>query len=332
MNEVFFPPLAVISTSFVLALILTVWARNILLKRALLDHPNERSLHTIPVPRGGGWAILAVLVPGMILTGVLHNDLTSYAGVITGVIVLALVSWFDDRKGASVTMRLSMHLFAACLGTMAFGADATLFGGGLPFWLDRLLMIVGWTWFINLYNFMDGIDGLTCAETIAIATGTCLVMTATGTSDPFVSMLTLLLTGACLGFLVLNWHPAKIFPGDVGSVPLGFLTGFILLSLAVKGHFIPALILPLYYLADSGITLAKRALRGEKVWEAHRQHFYQRAAQGFGRHDKVIYLIVIANVALISCALTAVTNLKLGFGLASAVVAILLWKMHKTAQ
>ncbi len=331
MSESLLSPLVIISISFLLCLGLTVGLRNVLVKRALVDIPNERSSHTVPVPRGGGLAILAVLLPGMILTGILQGNLITYAGIIVGVVVLAAVSWLDDSKGASVRMRLSLHLFAACIGTLAFGTDATLFAGALPFWLDRLLMILGWTWFTNLYNFMDGIDGITCAETVALATGTCLLMTATGITDPFVSMLTLLLTGACLGFLVLNWQPAKIFLGDVGSVPLGFLTGFILLSLAVKGYFIPALILPLYYLADSGITIMKRAMRGEKVWEAHRQHFYQRAAQG-GQHDKTVYLIVFANVALISLSLTAVTNPQLGLGLAVAVVAILLWKMHKTAQ
>ncbi len=265
--------------------------RGCLLKRALLDHPNERSSHTAPVPRGGGWALMIVLIPGMLITSLTQNDLVSHAGLIFGVLVLALVSWLDDRKGASVHMRLSLHLFAACLGSLAFPPQDMLFGGALPFMLDRFLMIVGWVWFMNLYNFMDGIDGITGAETAAIATGTCLVMTAAGIDDPFVSTLTLLLTGACLGFLALNWHPAKIFLGDVGSVPLGYLTGFLLISLAVKGQWAPALILPLYYLADSGITIVKRAMRGEKIWQAHRQHFYQQAAQALGRHDKVVLWI-----------------------------------------
>jgi UDP-N-acetylmuramyl pentapeptide phosphotransferase/UDP-N-acetylglucosamine-1-phosphate transferase len=224
-----------------------------------------------------------------------------------------------------------MHIFAACLGSLAFPPDAMLFNDALPFWLDRSIMIVGWAWFINLYNFMDGIDGITGAETISLATGVCLLLDAAGIVDPFTLNATLLLTGACLGFLALNWHPAKIFLGDVGSVPLGFLGGYILLALALHGHLIPAAILPLYYLADSGLTLARRALKGEKVWQAHRQHFYQQAAQGAGRHDRVVFLIIVANIALIGAASTAVTKPLTGFALGLAIVAILLANMHKIA-
>jgi UDP-N-acetylmuramyl pentapeptide phosphotransferase/UDP-N-acetylglucosamine-1-phosphate transferase len=207
----------------------------------------------------------------------------------------------------------------------------TLFSGALPFWLDRTLMIVGWAWFINLYNFMDGIDGITCTETIAIATGACLLMTTMNINDPFLDVLTLMLTGACLGFLALNWHPAKIFMGDVGSIPLGYLTGYALLTIAIHGHLIPALILPLYYLTDSGITIAKRALRGEKIWQAHRQHFYQRAARGLGRHDQVVFYIALANIAFIFAAILAATAPLQGALCAAVIVAILLLKMHKSA-
>jgi UDP-N-acetylmuramyl pentapeptide phosphotransferase/UDP-N-acetylglucosamine-1-phosphate transferase len=328
-------PLVIISLSFLLGLILTLAARRMLIRKHLFDHPNERSSHSEPVPRGGGWALLIVLVPGMILAALADGSLPQHAGVIAAVIVLAIVSWFDDRKsnagGISAIKRLSLHIFAACLGSTAFSYDDTLFAGALPFWLDRGLMIVGWAWFMNLYNFMDGIDGITCTETIALATGACLLMTATGMNDPFLHTLTLMLTGASLGFLVLNWHPAKIFLGDVGSVPLGFLTGFALLSLAVQGFLIPAFILPLYYVADSGITITKRAMRREKIWQAHRQHFYQRATLGLGRHDKVVLWIVAANIGLICAALLAVTYPLPGLGIAVAMVAILLWKMHKTS-
>src|SRR6202012_503206 len=126
-----------------------------------------------------------------------------------------------------------------------------------------------------------------------------LVMTAASLIHPFADILALLLTGASLGFLVFNWHPAKIFAGDVGSVPLGYLTGFLLLVLAVHGQWAPALILPLYYLADTGITLAHRAARREKIWKAHREHFYQRATPGSARHDRIVLWISGVNVGLI---------------------------------
>lgn len=332
MSAGFFSPTALMVASFALSVLFTALVRVFLVKRALLDHPNERSSHAVPVPRGGGWAVALVLIPGMLATALFYDSLPVHAGLILGAILLVIVSWLDDFKGASPGFRLSMHILAACLGSFAFSAQETLFAEHLPFWLDRAVMIVGWAWFLNLYNFMDGIDGITGVETITIAMGACILFAATGISDPFASALILLLTGAALGFLVFNWHPAKIFLGDVGSVPLGFLTGYLLLMLAVKGYIIPALIVPLYYLADSGITITKRALRGEKVWQAHREHFYQRAAQAAGRHDRVVLLVLAANIALIIAAVTAVVRPLAGASLAALAVAILLGTMHKIAS
>jgi UDP-N-acetylmuramyl pentapeptide phosphotransferase/UDP-N-acetylglucosamine-1-phosphate transferase len=323
---------SIIFLAFGLAMILTGFVRQQLVKRAMLDHPNERSSHTIPVPRGGGWALLGVLIPGMVITTIFQHNLIDHAGLIAGTLILAVISWLDDRRGIAAPKRLSFHILAACLGSLAFTAQQTLFGGLLPFWFDRVIMIVGWAWFMNLYNFMDGIDGITGVETISIASGLCLAMTAAGMNDPFIEILTLLLTGSCLGFLTYNWHPAKLFLGDIGSVPLGYLTGFGLVSLAVRGHLIAALILPLYYLADTGITITKRALRGEKIWQAHRQHFYQRASLAFGRHDAVVYRIILANIALIACALLSLTRPWTGLILSFAVTGLLLWALQKTAQ
>ena len=319
----------IILLSFAACLILTTWIRKILFRKNLLDQPNERSSHTVPVPRGGGWALLAVLVPAIIITSLKQHSFVEHAGLLGGIVVLAGISWVDDKRGVNALARLSLHLLAAYLGSLCLPPTATLFGGLLPFAYDRAVLIVGWALFLNLYNFMDGIDGITGTETISLATGVCLVMTSISMTDPFVSILTLVLTGSCLGFLAFNWHPAKIFLGDVGSVPLGYLTGFCLLTLALNGHPAQALILPLYYLADSGITLAKRIVRREKFWQAHRQHFYQRAAQGVGRHDKVVFLIATANIGLVVAALLSVSFLWEGLATALLIVALLLYKLHK---
>jgi len=324
--------LLIIAVSFVFSLVMTLRVRSLLAAKALLDQPNERSSHTIPVPRGGGLGVLAVILAGLLLTAYRQHSFGQYGALILGVILLAAISWRDDHQGVSPAKRLFVHLLAALLGSLCFDPAQTLFQGALPFYLDRAIMMIGWAWFMNLYNFMDGIDGLTGAETVALATGTCLVMSAGGITDPFVSVLTLLLTGACLGFLALNWHPAKIFLGDVGSVPLGYLAGFGLLKLALHGQWAPALILPLYYLADSGLTLGKRILKREKIWQAHRQHFYQRAAAGAGRHDKIVYAVCAANIVLMGLALYAVAQPANGLIAAGATVALLLYWMHKRSR
>ena len=323
--------LALIIGSFFVTIFLTTAVKKSLIQRDLLDRPNERSSHTAPVPRGGGWAIVAVLAATMLLAMVMVPDSSSlHARLLAGLFLLVFVSWFDDKRHVSARIRLAAHVAAAAMAVSGLPAEATVFGGHLPLLLDRALTVLGWAWFMNLYNFMDGIDGITGTETIAIATGCCLVMSGAGFGDSYVDLLTLVLTGSALGFLAFNWHPAKIFLGDVGSVPLGYLTGFCLLTLATHGYLIPALILPLYYLADSGITIGKRTLRGEKIWQAHRQHYYQRAAKGVGRHDLVVIWIAAADAALIALALLAVSAPWVGFPLALLVVALLLWKLHKS--
>ncbi len=321
----------VIPLSFFLVLVLTEYVRAFLLKTQALDIPNSRSLHDKPVPRGGGWALLAVLFP-LLIGGiaVLASDIR-HAGIALAVFLLAAVSWIDDRRHVNPALRLFVHVLTAWLGSLAFSPEQTILGGAVPFWLDRTLMILGWVWFINLYNFMDGIDGITSVETVSISTGLLIVLAVSQISDPFAGFLALILIGSCMGFLAHNWHPAKIFLGDVGSVSLGYLVGFCLISLAVKGYPAAALILPLYYLTDSGITIARRALRGEKVWEAHRQHFYQKAALKAGSHSRVVALIVFADIGLILAAAFSVFRPIMGMFAGFLLVAILLRTMHKIA-
>jgi len=275
---------------------------------------------------------MIILLLALIGGAAVFDKEVSHVPLAIAVVLLAAISWRDDRGGVSAFKRLSLHLLAACIGSLCFSPDQMVFGGVLPFWLDRILLIVGWTWFINLYNFMDGIDGITGVETISLAVGLCTTMTMAGIDDPFASFLNLVLTGICLGFLAHNWHPAKIFMGDIGSVPLGYIVGFALISLAVKGHLAAAVILPLYYLADSGITIVKRALKGEKIWQAHRQHFYQKAAFGVERHDKVVIAIAVANSALIAASVVSLAHPLAGLISGIVIVAILLQNMHKMAS
>ncbi len=325
-------PLLIIALSFAVVAALTEPVRRALIRRAVLDRPNARSSHAVPVPRGGGWALLAAVGPGLMAAAALTGRLQSCAGLVAGLFLLVAVSWADDRKGLSPALRLAAHLAAAALGLSALPGQALLFAGALPPWLDHGLIVLGWAWFMNAYNFMDGIDGITGVETIIIATGSCLVAGAAGLTDPVAQALALLLIGACLGFLVHNWHSARIFLGDVGSVPLGFLAGFLLLGLAVRGYPAAAVILPLYYLADSGITITRRALRGEKIWRPHREHFYQKAAARCGRHDRVALAIGLTGAGLIVAAMISVPWPLAGIMAGGGIVSILIWKMGNLSQ
>jgi UDP-N-acetylmuramyl pentapeptide phosphotransferase/UDP-N-acetylglucosamine-1-phosphate transferase len=280
-------------------------------RRSILDHPNERSSHSRPTPRGGGLAVTPVILVGWFLLGGAGFLLSGQGVVMAGAAALLVLSWRDDRVSLPARLRILVHLAAVLAGLYALPAKQMIFQGWLPFWADRAAAAILWLWFLNLYNFMDGIDGITGIETLCIAGGLWLLSPAQAQAG--------VLAGASVGFLMWNWHPAKIFLGDSGSVPLGYLLGWLLLRMAGDGLWAPALILPAYYLADATITISKRALRREKIWQAHRQHFYQRAVQAGSSHARVSVMILLADIALVEAAQLA--EIDPGQGLATAAVA-----------
>lgn len=300
-----------LALGFVAAALLSALAvgvvRRLLLRHAVLDHPNDRSSHSVPTPRGGGIAILVIVLPvwvwlGLSVPASLAGPAITGWGVAAGALFLALVSWVDDLRGLGPAVRLVAQLAAAA--ALVLFLPGSVFQGLLPPWLDLAAAVLLWVWFVNLYNFMDGIDAIAGVETLAIGLGLALVGLAT---VPLVAdhLQAGLVAAAALGFLAWNRPPAKIFLGDVGSVPLGYLLGWLLLGLAGTGQWQAALILPLYYLADATLTLARRGLRGEKVWRAHREHFYQRAVRAGRSHGAVSGAVGIANLLLVLLALAA---------------------------
>ena len=297
--------------------------------RQILDLPNERSSHTRPTPRGGGLAVTPVILTGWLLLAGVGVVLSGQLVVMGGALGLLLLSWQDDRKSLPARTRLLVHLLAVVAGIYALPAKELVFQGWLPFWLDRAAAGLLWLWFLNLYNFMDGIDGITASETVTIGLGVALIAIAASDFESGAVLLGLSIAAAALGFLAWNWHPAKLFLGDVGSIPLGFLLGWLLLGLAGTGSWAPALILPLYYLVDATLTLLYRIARFRRFWEAHREHFYQRSVQRGYSHSAVVLRIGAANFSLVALSLLATTWPLISLGLAVvAVVALLVWLMR----
>jgi UDP-N-acetylmuramyl pentapeptide phosphotransferase/UDP-N-acetylglucosamine-1-phosphate transferase len=294
--------------------------------RAVLDHPNERSSHKHPTPRGGGIVVVAVLVAAFWVIQVATDaPLWRLALLTAALLALAAISWFDDRRGAPVWLRLLVQLIAIGIGLVAIGIEPLAQRLGVPAWLLGIPLALAWMWFVNLYNFMDGIDGITGVETACIGVGLVALAVVTLGSVAGQALMGLALAGAAIGFLVWNWHPARIFLGDVGSVPLGYIVGGLLIQAVVAGHWAAALILPLYYLADATIVLLARALSGQKPWEAHKSHFYQRAHQGGLSHGQVSACIAAVNVVLIALAAAAALGWAwLALAMAAGAVVLLL--------
>jgi UDP-N-acetylmuramyl pentapeptide phosphotransferase/UDP-N-acetylglucosamine-1-phosphate transferase len=285
-----------------------------------LESPNERSMHRVPVPVGAGIAMVAttlMLWPWWQSQagGAQLVLLASFAG-------LGLLSWIDDRRQLSAAMRLSAQAAAVALCLAWLPPDARVLQI-LPLVLERFLLGLAWLWFINLFNFMDGIDGLAGSETIAVALGYLALVTYAGLEDPF-WRLALVIAASAAGYLFWNWHPAKVFMGDSGSIPLGFLLGWLMLDLALAGQWAAGLILPLYFVADATLTLLARARRGETLWQAHRQHFYQRAVLGGATPSGVVWRVGASNAILIVLAFVSVQHPALALVAAAVTVGGLL--------
>jgi UDP-N-acetylmuramyl pentapeptide phosphotransferase/UDP-N-acetylglucosamine-1-phosphate transferase len=277
-----------------------------LLVRYALARPNARSSHKEPTPQGGGIAVVAaalaslwlgtLFVPG-IATGPLLPGLTLAA------LALALVGAVDDIRGLGAAPRLIIQALAvgAVIVTLPDGYRVAPL---VPAGIEWTLLLIAGIWFVNLVNFMDGIDWMTVAEVVPVTAGVVL-LGLIGAAPPHAVLAALALLGAIIGFAPFNKPVARLFLGDVGSLPIGLMLGWILMLLAGRGHLAAAVLLPLYYLADATITLAQRLVRREAVWQAHRTHFYQVATdRGFAVQEIVVRVFVL-NLALAILALVS---------------------------
>lgn len=272
------------------------------------DRPNQRSSHSSPKPRGGGLALIPVLILAWVITVYwLRAIPPGFWVVLTGTVPLCLISWADDLKSRSAVLRIAIQATVVALGLYGLRDEALVFQGLLPLPLDRIAAGLIWLWFINLFNFMDGIDGITGVEAISLGLGLAIVAGILNWG-PDMIVIPLLLAAAAAGFLAWNWAPSRIFLGDVGSIPLGYILGWLLLLAAMEGQWAAAAILPLYYFADATVTLIRRILRGATPWQAHREHFYQQAVQGGYSHAAASLRVLICNIGLIAFASLAASG------------------------
>ncbi|MGI3901361.1 MAG: hypothetical protein ACRYGP_06600 [Janthinobacterium lividum] len=289
---------------------------NPLLQRYALARPNARSAHSVPTPQGGGIAILGALVLaawfGAAALGVEGptalgfgpgsgfavdvGDWSRLWTVLGAAVLVGIVGTVDDLRPLPPLPRLALQFIAMGIAVSALPDNARVLPW-LPLVIERLLLVVGGAWFINLTNFMDGMDWLTVAEIVPV-TGALSLFWFFGALSPPAGLVALALFGAMLGFAPFNKPVARLFLGDVGSLAIGLGVAFCLFDLATHDGLAAAILLPLYYIADSGLTLVWRLRRGDRVWEAHRHHFYQVAVARGLTVNQVLARVLVTNLAL----------------------------------
>mgnify|MGYP001299327787 CR=1 FL=1 len=296
------------NTTFLKALfILTVTrltliiAQKIFFRLGFVDKPNYRSSHKKPVALGAG----IIIIPFIVFYS-LFNDYVWNINILSCLSILFLISVWDDIKNIKPLPRLFFHFIAICIYVFLYlnpQIQQIYVYDKIIIYVFTIFIILGITWFINAFNFMDGINGITSVEVISICLSLIFI-------DFFLNKeINVLVFSTLIIFFIFcyfNWSPASIFLGDSGSIPLGFITIFLLIELALKGMWVAALILPLYYLMDTGITLLKRVYQRKKFWNPHKEHFYQQAIQNGFSHTYVSVKLILINLGLFFLSFSAV--------------------------
>ncbi|UGV25905.1 glycosyltransferase family 4 protein [Rhodopseudomonas boonkerdii] len=304
---------------------LCIQAIHPLLIRYALARPNARSSHKIPTPQGAGIAVIAatLFVAGVAIAW--FAAITAMLWVLfAATIVIAVVGAADDLRPLPVAPRFALQALCVAATLSALPADLQILPV-LPLWLERAALLIGGLWFVNLTNFMDGLDWITVAEIVPV-TATLALMGLSGALSLPAALMAAALCGAMLGFAPFNRPVAKMFLGDVGSLPIGLLLAWCLLQLAFAGHLVAAVLLPLYYLCDATVTLLRRMARSEPFWLAHRSHFYQRATDnGF------TVIEVSGNILALNVVLAALAGLSIYLESAPASIGLLIVGIGATA-
>ncbi|MFC1688440.1 glycosyltransferase family 4 protein [Pseudomonadota bacterium] len=289
-----FSPLAAVALAAFLSFVLTGLATWYARRRGLLDHPGERHSHTLATPRGGGAGLLvAYLVASLLFLWPDWPEWWLYC-MLPGTLVLALTGWWDDHASLGVLLRLFVQL-AVSFYLIVCATSAGWMQGLASMFISGLFVI----WMINLYNFMDGSNGMAGLQGVFASAVLAVLFYLSG--DPSFALLSLILTACCIGFLPWNLGQAKVFMGDVGSLALGFTFASMLLYGAVTGAFAypVALMVMMLFLTDAGLTLSWRVIRGERWYNAHRQHLYQRMIACGWTHGRVALVYQAINLILV---------------------------------
>jgi UDP-N-acetylmuramyl pentapeptide phosphotransferase/UDP-N-acetylglucosamine-1-phosphate transferase len=248
-----------------------------LLVRYLMAAPNARSSHKIATPQGAGLAVMLSVLAGCALGLFLwaQEPRPSLVPVLAIAVVLTILGALDDAHALPMSWRLIGQTLASLVLVVSLPGGFQLFPGLMPLVVERALIVLGTVWFVNAVNFLDGLDWMTVAQVVPMTLGIA-VLQALGAVPATVGLLALALLGATLGFAIFNKHPARVFLGDAGSLPIGLCLAFMLIFVA-EAHLATALLLSLYTLADPTLTLVRRIAEREQIVSAHRTHFYQRA-------------------------------------------------------
>jgi UDP-N-acetylmuramyl pentapeptide phosphotransferase/UDP-N-acetylglucosamine-1-phosphate transferase len=317
-------PLVLLIAFFISGLVTAASCRFLrpLLLRYALARPNARSSHTEPTPQGGGIALLIGMIVALSAAFAfsLPAGFSEIAVVMGAAVALGVVGGVDDIRPLSPALRLALQALGvgAVVGFLP-PLDLAL----LPPQLERPFAVLLGVWFVNLTNFMDGLDWLTVAGFAPFA-GFVALMGLSGVLAPAPALIGAALLGALLGFAPVNKPVARLFLGDVGALSIGLVGAYLLYRVAGTAGVIPALILPLYHVTDATLTLLRRLFRGERVWEAHRTHAYQRATDNGFSVLSVSLHVAALNILLCGLAFAALKSTKLttqlgclglGFGL-----------------
>ncbi len=280
------------------AWVITAWTRQYAIKCSILDHPNPRSSHSEPTPRGGGISISIIALISVLALWLLgYISYQIFLAIGCGGLLVSVVGWLDDRNDIAVIWRAVLYLTAS-----AWAAYWIIFLNGVFNQYNYLsfgISLVSIAWLANLYNFMDGSDALAASQSVCTALmGGVLFMLADYSG---LSLLLFLLSAAFLGFLIWNWPPAKIFMGDVGSCFIGFVFATIALIGSVENIISIAvwLILLSIFICDTSLTLMKRMFIGEKWYTAHRSHAYQLLIQSGMSHRQLVLFVLLINGLLL---------------------------------